>query len=212
MGRVRVDISGLELRVESLMGDKAMAEKGLASALVLEREIVLATRSLLNRHQRAGTGSDSLMQSWNGLLTSSAAGGRVRFGVASDKPYADIHNKGGVIGPGPKMLAIPLTDHARGRWPRDWNAGGLAFVRLRGNAFLIKTETKSRRARKKSRRKRPKRWTARPGRQTKPLSKAEKPFEAQYLLRDAVKIEPTHYYDVALKNALPEIKELWGGA
>ena len=109
MSTVTLDLTGMELALEKLSSDEALLEKAVESYGILEQEIVLATRDKLNKHGRAGTGSDSLMQSWTGVLVAAPKKGKVSFGVSSDKPYADIHNKGGTIGPGPRMLAIPLT-------------------------------------------------------------------------------------------------------
>ena len=53
----------------------------------------------------------------------------------SPLPYAGIQQEGGDIGPGPKLLAIPLAEAHRDRHPRDF-PGLVFFISKKGNKLL----------------------------------------------------------------------------
>lgn len=102
----------------------------------------------------------------------------------SPLPHARIQDQGGVIRPRGHALTVPLTPEAEKRMARDWPAGQLRLVVLRGKAFLVEVLGKGK------------------GAQLRP----------QYVLKDQVTITGTGYIEQARKQAAPQVDAAIRGA
>lgn len=71
--------------------------------------------------------------------------GLVSAGALSDLIYARIQDEGGTITPKTvKLLAVPISNVAKTKWPRDWPADALQFVKTgRGKMLLIDAKSKN---------------------------------------------------------------------
>ena len=98
--------------------------------------------------------------------------------IESTKPYAGIHERGGIIRPrNSKYLAIPLTPMARKIRPRMWGGRLFGITSKRGNRLLV---------------------TRRAGGGVKP----------QFLLRRSVRIKKKAYVTKALARSRPMLRNL----
>ena len=201
-----VKINFMDLGLRELVSDDTLLAKAVACSDVLEKEIILSTRKLLNKRP-----DGALAQSWRSIIVSKPKGNKVVFGVESPLVYADIHNYGkqGLKSPRGKMLAIPLSDEARTRGsPAHWGKNELRVVEVKrtGNVFLVKNTAKtSRRGRKN-----PKRKKKKSNKRKKAGGNLPK-FKAEFLLRNKVNIPATRYYDVALNAAMGDMVEILEG-
>lgn len=210
MAGVSIDASKFQIKIDDLIGDKALSKKAIESYELMEQRFNVVTRQRLSKTKRKGAGS--LAQAWKGVIFSPAKNGTVTFGVTNPLPYARIHDKGDDIFPREKkFLAIPLTDEAKDQgWARDWQGKELRFgVSKAGNMLLFVPDPKKP---KKAKRKRNPR-KPRKERTRKTIGPIRPPVygKPQYALKTMVTIPPTKYLDQAMKESFDLItQEVWG--
>lgn len=109
-----------------------LLERALQRSLAVVQAAVMKTTN--ERLTKDPTGA--LMRSWEVDVEPGGQGGSVRSGL----PYAEIHDRGGIVYPRGKYLAIPLRPpmrrSERGLWPRHDRTPMRAWRSRRGNLLL----------------------------------------------------------------------------
>jgi hypothetical protein len=174
-----ITLEDLSRRIDAMTASmhKALLEDLTAAAEYTQGELMETVRDLLNKRP-----TGALSRSWK--ITYGQRGGGIAAMILSDIVYAGIQDTGGTVYPrNGRALAIPLTQKARNRWPRDWARGDLHLIKSKSGAMLLVSVS---------------------GRG------ARAHMEPQYKLVSSVTIRETHYTRTAAEQSRAEVVRILG--
>lgn len=145
---IEVDVSKVQKLTKRM---EAGSAKAIASAVLRAAHVMASFVSKAVMEKLPG-GTSQLARSFVanvGFIRST--GDVISARTFSPLPYAGIQDKGGTIRPKTaRALAVPLTNEAQKRWPRDWSREQLKLVVLKGKALLVERLGKGKMARLKA--------------------------------------------------------------